>query len=1262
LGDVMPISDSEQLILFDQLAEEFADRCRQGERPSLTEYVDRLPQMAGAIREMFPALVEVEQVEGDARKDALNHKRPSVPPLTELGDYRIVREIGHGGMGVVYEAEQVSLGRRVALKVLPGHVVGDRKVLERFRREAKAAARLHHTNIVPVFEIGHEGRVAFYTMQFIQGQGLDQVIDELRRLRDPDRKPVGKNHDFAESWGPVRHAVTFSCTSGVAARQRNRAIGEMAESLLSGQLGTGPLKSAAGGVSETLAATCSDEPFNQPAIMQGVSREMVRGRPGYASAATAPGSAVLPGGTAVSTVDSSARRLPFFRSVAQIGRQAAQGLAYAHARGVVHRDIKPSNLLLDTAGVVWITDFGLAKSDDEGLTATGDILGTLRYMAPERFHGGGDARADIYALGLTVYELLTLRAAFDTSDRLKLVERINAEEPERPRGLDSRIPRDLETIVLKAIDKNPVRRYATADAMAEDLRRFLADEPIHARRTTIVERYWLWARRNPAIAVLGAVLTAMLIVATAGSLIVAGRMASLARKERSSSLEASRRATAESAARADAESARTAALAETYRATLSEARALRAGRQSGWRDEVLSLLARLAASPSSRRSLLELRTEAVAALATPDVRLVARIESAEGLRSFAFATRGQTLLTAGSGRGLDLWNVQELKHAGAVTGLAVCDSRWARRRVLSLPRGQGFAVATRDHGVVFTDSTGTRSSRPPITRGPHPPVQLATDSEGRRIAIAWANRSEITVHNMADGRLLGEFPASPFTLSPDGESLAHVGPGGEVQLDRLGAKEPTKSLGHHDRPVAFAFSPDGHTLGCASKDRTAILIDVTGQTQPVVLRGHREALNELAFSPDGGWVATTSNDHTARIWDSLTGQLLATLPGPWFMFGVDWSPDGSYLGVSDENEKPGVMLYRVTGRRLERRLSGHAHGVQCVAAHPRLDRIATGADDHRVFVWSLETTQPSRQWSGDHPTYVMSAAYSPDGSLLATGAGDGTLLLRNADTGALTAQLKGHRNGVPSLAFDKSGRRLASGDVTGQVIVWDLSTMQPLQQLQVGPSWVWSIAFVDGGRKLVSEVSNGALVLFDLASGMPEAQVTLPGGIRRFLADQARNRLIVAFNNGDLCSLSLPGLTPGHRLEHAHPSAVESLALSPDGGLLASGGADRRVVIRDPATFEPLMAFPEWTGMVKDLAFTPSGSHLAFVGADSDIALWKVSELHEGLRATGLAWDQPAPAVVSTSGPVERGEPHEPKIPLIRPGKSAPVAFDWVDQ
>jgi WD40 repeat protein len=339
----------------------------------------------------------------------------------------------------------------------------------------------------------------------------------------------------------------------------------MAQSLLSGRLLTE-------GADESARAACavteadSREQIDPSALTEAAVWKTGEQFGGPRSAPSVASSAVLPGGTAVSMVESSGRRQPFFRSAAQIGRQAAQGLAYAHSRGVVHRDIKPSNLLLDTAGVVWITDFGLAKAEEDGLTATGDILGTLRYMAPERFRGEGDASADVYGLGLTLYELVTLKPAYDTPDRLKLIERIKNEEPQRPRSVDARIPRDLETIILKAIDKDPARRYVSADALAEDLRRFMADEPIQARRSSAAERYARWARRNPVIAMLGAVLTAVLVVATAGSLIIAGRMAVLAEKHRNAATAerlvrqaAVRTANAEAAARADADQAHEAA-------------------------------------------------------------------------------------------------------------------------------------------------------------------------------------------------------------------------------------------------------------------------------------------------------------------------------------------------------------------------------------------------------------------------------------------------------------------------------------------------------------------------------------------------------------------------------------------------------------------------------------------------------------------------------------------------------------------------------
>jgi len=612
---------------FDELAEEFAQRYRRGERPSVEEYVDRLPAMAEDIREMFPALIEVEQVEGDARDEALQKKQPAVPRLKELGDYRIVREIGRGGMGVVYEAEQISLGRRVALKVLPSHVVGDRKALERFRREAKAAARLHHTNIVPVFDVGREGDVAFYAMQFIQGQGLHEVIEELKWLRRRDGRSTADDDDESGRLGRPTGGPEIG--SVVAATAKNRRIGHVAASLLSGRLGTEVLRLSAGADFPATEGAMS-EPSGPDAAECALARHAGRYLPETPRAAEMSSSAVLPGGTAVSMVDSSAHRQPFYRSVAQLGRQTAQALGYAHSRGIVHRDIKPSNLLLDTAGVVWVTDFGLAKADDDGLTQTGDILGTLYYMAPERFRGEGDARADIYALGVTLYELLTLKRAYPATDRLKLIEQLKTEEPARPRSLESRIPRDLETIVLKAIEKDPKERYPSAEAMAEDLRRFLDDEPIQARRASTAERYARWARHHPAVAVLGAILSAVLVLTTLASLFVADRMARLAQNERNS---------------------RAAAQAETYRALLNEARALRVGHQPGWREQALSDLARLANMPTPRRDLTELRTEAADALKTPDIELAASVQlPSDDLGSFAFSLDGRTLLTAGQRR------------------------------------------------------------------------------------------------------------------------------------------------------------------------------------------------------------------------------------------------------------------------------------------------------------------------------------------------------------------------------------------------------------------------------------------------------------------------------------------------------------------------------------------------------------------------------------------------------------------------------------
>jgi serine/threonine protein kinase len=331
----MPTSDSSRDALLERLAEEFVERHRRGEHPALSEYADRHPDLATEIRDLFPALVKIEHLKpaaGDLTGDFIpeNSRRDGTTP-EQLGDYRILREIGHGGMGVVYEAEQVSLGRHVALKVLPAAGLMNATFLERFRREAKAAARLHHTNIVPVFGVGEANGVHFYAMQFINGQSLDQVLSDVRRLR--------------------KHPGTVA---GVDDQPRTTSEDSVAQGLLTGQFAL-PL---AGEPDKAQPPTVTGQP-TPPA------------QPWSATGLSAGGSEAL-----------------YFRSVARVGLQAADALAYAHRQGILHRDIKPSNLLLDQQGTVWITDFGLAKAEGaDELTNTGDIVGTIRFMAPERFDG-----------------------------------------------------------------------------------------------------------------------------------------------------------------------------------------------------------------------------------------------------------------------------------------------------------------------------------------------------------------------------------------------------------------------------------------------------------------------------------------------------------------------------------------------------------------------------------------------------------------------------------------------------------------------------------------------------------------------------------------------------------------------------------------------------------------------------------------------------------------------------------------------------------
>lgn len=413
----------------DKIGEQFAEAIRVGAYPNIDVYLKLYPENADEIRELLESISLIETFKQSKR--AVSDPSARDTTFTELDDYKIIREIGRGGMGVVFEAIHEPLSRKVAIKVLANNLLGESKHLIRFRREARAAAKLRHTNIVPVFGVGTSGEHHYYVMDYIDGMSLHQWLTSLEH----DRAPAAPTVD-------IYSAKTFT---GV---------------------------NTAGNTREQI----EDDTLQQPGV----------DTPRYQ------------------------------RWVASLGISAADALHYAHSQGVLHRDIKPANLLLDRNNTLWIADFGLAKlAEQNAVTATGDIVGTPQYMPPESFEGDYDIRSEVYALGLTLYELLTLKPAIDGNGTADIIRNATRGVTVRPRRVNPKIAEDLETILLKALSHEPADRYTNPGELRDDLICFLANRPIAARKTNSIGRMIRWSRREPRVAAL-TITTFLLLGALAG--------------------------------------------------------------------------------------------------------------------------------------------------------------------------------------------------------------------------------------------------------------------------------------------------------------------------------------------------------------------------------------------------------------------------------------------------------------------------------------------------------------------------------------------------------------------------------------------------------------------------------------------------------------------------------------------------------------------------------------------------------------------------
>jgi serine/threonine protein kinase/WD40 repeat protein len=1075
----------------EELAEEFAARYRRGEHPSLSEYTTKYPELAEQIRLLFPALVAMEQFGSVAGPPTGPfNPRAGDPALLpeQLDDYRILREVGRGGMGVVYEAVQESLGRHVALKILPFHRLMDPTHLERFKREARAAAQLHHTNIVPVFGIGEAEGIHFYAMQFIQGQSLDAVLKEVRRLR------ARKSGPTADRKEPT-HDLSLSIAHG----------------LLTGKFQEEPADG-----SDVCHAFAAPEAVDSSATLPGAAKAC---HPGHPAASTASG--VVWEDVHTQAELASQTEWQYCRSVAQVGVQVAEALAYAHKQRILHRDIKPSNLLLDTRGTVWIADFGLAKAEDaDDLTGPGDLVGTVRFMAPERFQGQADPRSDVYSTGITLYEMLTLRPAFLDSNRARLIEQVSHQDPPPPRKLDPHIPRDLETIVQKAIAKEPTHRYATAEALADDLRRYLNGEPIRARHVTTAERLWRWCRRNPALAGLTASVVLLLLLLTGGALVKNAQLFSALKD----SQEANRKF----------QEANREAQERLWESLRDRAQALRRSRRPGQRVESLRSIQEASQLPLPQgHSLQELRTEAIAALALPDLEVLKEWE-------------GYPAGSVGLAFDGNLERYARLAADGTVSVRRISDDAeifhwkepaWSSKEPISRFSPDGHFLCIRDQSTARITVRRLDGPQPVVcheeTKAAHGwGIDFSSDS--KRLAY-YLTDTRIAIVDLASGqvRYLPPTGADPddIRFAPGGDRIAvrsdHASQRPvDVQVRDAATGQVLQTL-RHPMNASSAWHPDGRILATTCDDYRIRLWDVASGQLLRVLEGHRSLGIGCSFTPTGDRLLSNDWDGVLRVWELSSGRQMLSFPG--YSYNI-LSPDNRVVAFNVSDNRKLQLLRLHPGRECQTLdirgtipslgIDYHVH-----ALHPGGRILAARAHDLSILVLAdLSTGRELAALRMPGVRWVDHLEWGPSGDLFTVGR-FGTL---RWPLGADAAEQGRYRLGPPerpdpdskgpegnsageqTIAIPKDrrddGRLRAVEDSPGTVRLVNPESGRELARLEAPlQTRLTPCCFTPDGKRLITvERDTQMLHIWDLqAIGKQLAEMALPWDIPPYEPNKA---------------------------------------------------------------------------------------------------------------------------------------------------------------
>ncbi len=1133
--------------LLGQVVEEFFECVDQGKWPDMSDYLRRYPEIADQLKVVIPAMLATERAAHRSERLSI---RDTVSTEKRLGDFQILRQIGRGGMGIVYEAEQISMKRRVALKVLPLAGLVDEVRIHRFENEVRAVAALNHPHIVPVYMVGQERGVHYYAMQLIRGRSLSDVISSLRQVRDE-----GQKLDATSISQAARIGRGADPTSGPASDVEDRARGP------------------AGDQQPHLQET-SVEPYS-------------------------------------STIPHTSRR-EYLRSVAALGIQAASALQHAHDQGVIHRDVKPANMLLDGSAQLFITDFGLARMEsDAGVTMTGDVIGTLRYMAPEQALGKRvvDHRVDVYSLGATLYELVALQPAYRAEDRQELLKQIAFEEPTPLRRLDRDIPTEIETIIHKAMSKNVEDRYASAQELADDLRSHLENRPITARPPTTSEIISKWTRRNPALTwsiIIGLLLITLSLAAS--TLVVSGHLARATHAEK-----------AAKSARDEASTRATELIHRNYLLHIGNVdKALLEGRYEraeaelemcepelrGWEWRYLAEQMQTVfplTLPGSEQPIFTQdgkRLIAIGPYGTPDqclvkiwdltTRKVIRKLEHDTVLSQAAMSPDEQRIAAGDVQGsLLVWDLASQK-----TPLTV-QMHGEQTRSIGLafsPDGERIASTGSDAELVVANTrSGQVEFRMRLTEGELRKVSFSPD--GRWIVTGEVDKSTVIVSS-SSGQIAAKFPAdggnAAPTFAPDGQRIYTGDVVGSIKVWSWDGKQLVK-------------------VDTWPQRRTGIVNRATGN----------HGTKSLDLSSDGTRLVSTNNwPCTAQVWDVRTGEQLADLDTRDIVYWSAFHPDGNQVALFSISG--GIRFWRWNWRKEEdgriiKPLKGAVKatfspdGKQILASTPMY--FLGGA--HSLFhafppepAVIVSATSLTRVCTLDESVYE--ASWSADGQkLIATLASDDAICSYDVATGK---RLQSFPFGPPELTISREtpdGRKVMTFSKEGTLRSVDLlSGDADVEKIPAG--WAAAanfshqadlVAFSDFFFFVYIQTTDNATQL---------RQFSTPAGhwVKRLVFSSDGKHLYVGGHGGLLMEVEVATCQETQRFV-GHVGAVLGIAVSPDGRQLVSGdNSSGQVVIWDVATGQQFLTLATDGTPIVSLDWSSDGRRIVAGKEDGTIQLW----------------------------------------------------------